>query len=49
MNPDIEDVKCYIYSPYIGHVLVGFCDLNLIDRFEHFIIFLHNKFTTLLK
>ena len=47
LNPQLEDVKCHICSPYLVPVLTRYCELNTVDRFEDFINFLHNMYTAL--
>ena len=47
LNPQLEDVKCHVCSPYLVPVLTGYCQLNSTDRFELFVEFIHNKYTTL--
>jgi len=47
LNPQLEDVKCHVCSPYLIPVLMRFCELHSMDRLEVFIEFIHNKYTTL--
>ena len=47
LNPQLEDVKCYVCSPYLVPVLTGYCDINSVDRYEHFVDFVHDKYAAL--
>ena len=47
LNPQLEDVKCHICSPYLVPILEGFLKLQPNERFEAFIEFMHDKYPTL--
>ena len=47
LNPQLEDVKCYVCSPYLVAVFTGYYDINSVDRYEYFIDFLHDKYYAL--
>ena len=47
LNPQLEDVKCYVCSPYLVSILTGFLDLHPTERIEAFIEFIHDKYPTL--
>ena len=47
MNPQLEDVKCQVCSPYLVLVSTGYSELNSVDCYENFIDFLHDKYSAL--
>ena len=49
MNPQLEDVKAYICSPYMVPILEGFLNLQPVEMLEVFIQFIRNKYPTLLE
>src|SRR5579875_3578302 len=44
LNPRIEDVKCFICSPYLVSILNGFCKSSPNENYEVFIDFVHDKY-----
>ena len=47
LNPELEDVKCHVYSPYMIQILKFLIELHFAENIEVFIEFLHEKYHTL--
>lgn len=47
LNPQLEDVKCHVCSPYLIPILVGFLHLHPTENLEVFIEFVHEKYPAL--
>ena len=46
-NPQIDDVKCHICSPYLIPILEGFLNLQPNERLQVFVDFIHDKYPAL--
>lgn len=47
LNPDLEDVKCHVCSPYLIPILTGFLRLHPTENLEVFKVFISEKYPTL--
>ena len=47
LNPQLEDVKCHICSPYLMPILAGFIRLHPKENLDLFLEFIHDKYPVL--
>ena len=47
LNPQLEDVKCHLCSPYLVPILTSFLQLHPKERLEAFVEFIHDKYPAL--
>ena len=47
LNPELEDVKCYVCSPYMIQILRSFVELHPAENVEVFVEFVHENYPAL--
>jgi len=47
LNPELEDVKCHVCSPYMIGILRSFLKLHTAENLEVFVEFIHEKYPAL--
>ena len=48
LNPQIENIKCHVCSPYLGPLLKAYLEEQGKDSLEVYLSFIHNKYGALL-